>query len=195
MRRLKMPMDKVEFVCKEIHASVVKNWSKIAAQEYPPVPGQLSASKKELAKRMHHYILKLQAWNLMNAWRNTFGPDAPSDELVRILKLMNSNDREDKLYQKVFQLKYTANMFKVWWVPINKLQKLPYLYYYKIYLCVLLVIIYHFRIILFLLFFFFFETKQIKHFRRNAVPVEKKFLFILFCYLIQKLIMIFFNIS
>jgi hypothetical protein len=88
---------------------------------------------------------------------------------------MNSNDREDKLYQKVFQLKYTANMFKVWWVPINKLQKLPYLYYYKIYLCVLLVIIYHFRVILFLLFFFFFWNKTLnKTFSEERCPSWKK---------------------
>lgn len=108
-----MPMDKVEYVCKEIHNSVAKNWTKIAEQEYPPVPGKLSLTKRELVKRMYQYILKLQAWNLMNAWRNTFGPDAPSDELIRILKLMNSNEREDRLYQKVFKLKCTANMFRV----------------------------------------------------------------------------------
>lgn len=113
MRRLRMPMDKVEYVCKEIHNNVTKNWPKIAEQEYPPVPGKLSLTRRELAKRMHQYILGLQAWNLMNAWRNTFGPDAPSDELIRILRLMNSNEREDRLYQKVFKLKCTANMFKV----------------------------------------------------------------------------------
>ena len=113
LRRLKMPMDKVDYVCKEIANNVTKNWSKIVETEYPVIRGQLSPSRKELTKRMHQYILKLQAWNLMNAWRNTFGPDAPSDELVRILKLMNSNDREDRLYQKVFKLKCSSNMFKL----------------------------------------------------------------------------------
>ena len=113
MRRLKMPMPKVEYVCKEIQASVLKNWPKIVALEYPAVPGKLSLSRKELTKRMHHYTLKLQTWNMLNAWRNSFGPEAPSDELLRILKLMNSNERENVIYEKLLKLKCTSNMFRV----------------------------------------------------------------------------------
>lgn len=114
LRRLKMPMDKVDYVCKEIQNNVTKNWKKIADIEFPLIPGKLSPSRKEMLKLMQKYILKLQAWNLLNAWRNTFGPDAPSDELVRILKLMNSTDNENLLYEKIFKLKYsTCNMFRV----------------------------------------------------------------------------------
>ncbi len=113
LRRLKMPMDKVDYVCKEIQNNVTKNWTKIAEIEYPKQPGKLSLSRRELNKKMREYILKLQAWNLLNAWRNTFGPDAPSDELVRILRLMNSNDCENLLYEKVFRLKFASSMFRV----------------------------------------------------------------------------------
>jgi hypothetical protein len=52
MRRLKMPMDKVEYVCKEISDNVAKNWEKIALIEYPPEPGKLRLSRKELKKKM-----------------------------------------------------------------------------------------------------------------------------------------------
>ena len=113
MRRLKMPMDKVEYVCKEISDNVAKNWEKIALIEYPPEPGKLRLSRKELKKKMYIYILKLQTWNLLNAWRNTFGPDAQSEELIRIFKLMNSNKFENELYEKLVTLKFTSNMLKV----------------------------------------------------------------------------------
>jgi hypothetical protein len=113
MRRLKMPMDRCEYVCTEIQNSVAKNWTKIASVEYPPEPGKLSMSKKESNKLMQQYILRLQAWNMMNAWRNTFGADARSDELLRILKLMNSNNYENDLYEKLYKLKYKANALRL----------------------------------------------------------------------------------
>ena len=113
MRRLKMPMDKVDYVCREIKDSVTKNWNKIALIEYPPEPGKLSLSRRELRIKMEQYILKLQSWNLLNAWRNTFGADAQSDELIRIFKLMNSNQYENLLYQKLLTLKLSSNMLRV----------------------------------------------------------------------------------
>ena len=113
LRRLKMPMDRCEYVCTEITNSVSKNWSKIAAVEYPPEPGTLGLSRKELSKKMQQYILKLQAWNLLNAWRNIYGADAHTDELIRILKLMNSNNFENDLFEKIYKLKYKSNSFRV----------------------------------------------------------------------------------
>ena len=113
MRRLKMPMERVDYVCKEISDSVTKNWKKIAAVEYPIEPGKLRLSRRELKVKMKEYILKLQAWNLLNAWRNTFGTEAQSDEIVRILKLMNSNQFENELYQKLVAFKLSSNMFRV----------------------------------------------------------------------------------
>ena len=113
MRRLKMPMDKVEYVCREIRDSVTKNWTKIALIEYPQEPGKLRLSRRELRIKMEQYVLKLQSWNLLNAWRNTFGPDAQSDELIRIFKLMNSNQFENLLYQKLLTLKLSSNMLRV----------------------------------------------------------------------------------
>ena len=113
MRRLRMPMDKVQSACKEIGESVSKNWPKIVAAEYAPEPGKLSLSRKELNKRMHQHTLKIQTWNMLNSWRNTFGTDAQSDELLRIFKLMNSNQFENALYEKLLALKYSSNLFKV----------------------------------------------------------------------------------
>ena len=113
MRRLKMPMDKVDYVCREIKDSVTKNWSKIAIIEYPPQPGKLGLSRRELRIKMEEYILKLQSWNLLNAWRSTYGADAQSDELIRIFKLMNSNQFENLLYQKLLTLKLSSNMLRV----------------------------------------------------------------------------------
>ena len=113
MRRLKMPMDRVQYVCKEIQDSVAKNWSKIALVEYPPEPGKLRPTKRELHRKMNEYILKLQAWNLLNAWRSTYGSDAQSDELIRILKIMNSNNLENDLYEKLVSAKLSSNMFRV----------------------------------------------------------------------------------
>jgi hypothetical protein len=113
MRRLKMPMDRVEYVCREINDSVTKNWSKIAALEYPIVPGKIGLSRRELNRKMLEYILKLQTWNLLNAWRTTFGSDAQSDELIRIFKLMNSNQFENELYIKLQSLKLSSNLLRV----------------------------------------------------------------------------------
>jgi hypothetical protein len=115
MRRLKMRMDRCEYVCKEISDSVMKNWSKISMLEYPIEPGKIRPNRNEMKKRMHEYILKLQAWNLLNAWRNnnTHGGEAQSDELIRILKLMNSNQFENELCEKLSAFKLSANMFRV----------------------------------------------------------------------------------
>ncbi len=113
MRRLKMPMERVEYVCKEIGDSVAKNWPKIAAVEYPIVPGQLRLTQRELKVKMTEYTLKLQTWNLLSAWRNTFGTEAQSDEIIRIFKLMNSNQFEAELYRKLVSFKLSSNMFRV----------------------------------------------------------------------------------
>lgn len=113
MRRLKMPMERVEFVCKEISDSVTKNWHKIAEVEYPAEPGKLRPSRREMKTKMKEYILKLQTWNLLNAWRNTFGTEAQSDEIIRIFKLMNSNQFEDQLYKKLVSFKLSSGMLRV----------------------------------------------------------------------------------
>jgi hypothetical protein len=113
MRRLKMPMDRVNYVCKEIQISVSKNWKQISAIEFPPEPGKLSLSQKELRIKMNQYILRLQTWNLLNAWRNMNGIEAQSDELIRIFKLMNSNEYEDEIYNKLVTLKLTSNLLRV----------------------------------------------------------------------------------
>jgi hypothetical protein len=113
MRRLKMPMDRVNYVCKEIHISVSRNWQQISSIEFPPEPGKLSHSQKELKRKMNQYILSLQTWNLLNAWRNMNGIEAQSDELIRIFKLMNSNDYENEIYHKLVSLKLTSNVFRV----------------------------------------------------------------------------------
>lgn len=108
-----MPMDRVEYVCKEIKNSVTENWPKIASIQYPPEVGKLSLSRKELLVKMNEYILRLQTWNLLNAWRNTHGSEAQSDELIRIFKLMNSNQNENDIYQKLITFKLTTSRFKV----------------------------------------------------------------------------------
>lgn len=113
MRRLKMPMDRVQFVCKEISDSVMKNWSKIEQIEFKPEPGQFRLSRKELNRKMHQYILRLQAWNLLNAWRNTYGTDAQSEELVRIFKIMSSNQYEMEIYEKLNRFKLTSSMIRI----------------------------------------------------------------------------------
>jgi hypothetical protein len=113
MRRLRMPMERVDYVCREISDSVAKNWPKIAAAEYPIVPGQLRLTRRELKVKMAEYTLRLQTWNLLNAWRNTRGTDAQSDEIVRIFKLMNSNQFENEIYKKLVSFKLSANMFRV----------------------------------------------------------------------------------
>jgi hypothetical protein len=113
MRRLKMPMERVEYVCKEIGDSVAKNWPKIAAVEYPILPGKLRLTRRELKVKMAEYTLKLQTWNLLNAWRNTYGTEAQSDEIIRIFKLMNSNQFEGELYKKLVSFKLSSNMFRV----------------------------------------------------------------------------------
>jgi hypothetical protein len=113
LRRLKMPMDRCDYVCTEIRESVAKNWTKISLIEYPPEPGKLSMTRKESLRKMNQYILKLQAWNMLNAWRNTNGSEAHSDELLRILKLMNSNNYENDLYEKLYKLKFKSNAFRV----------------------------------------------------------------------------------
>ena len=113
MRRLKMPMDRVQYVCKEIKDSVMKNWSKIEQIEFKPEPGKFRPSRKELNKKMRQYILRLQAWNLLNAWRNTYGTDAQSEELVRIFKLMSSNQYEFEIYEKLNTFKLSSNMIRI----------------------------------------------------------------------------------
>jgi hypothetical protein len=113
MRRLKMPKDKVELVCKEIVDNVNKNWNQLVIVEYPFIPGQLRPNKRELLRKKHEYILKLQAWNLLNMWRNMNGENAQSDELLRIFKLMNSSNLENNLLEKLISSKNTSNMLRV----------------------------------------------------------------------------------
>jgi hypothetical protein len=113
MRRLKMPMDRVDFVCKEIEISVSKNWKQISAIEFSPQPGKLSLSQKALLKKMNQYILRLQTWNLLNAWRNMNGIEAQSDELIRVFKLMSSNECESEIYNKLLTLKLTSNVLRL----------------------------------------------------------------------------------
>ena len=113
MRRLKMPMDRVEYVCKDILINVSKNWTKISMTEFPPEPGKLRPSRKDLTKLMNQYALKLQTWNLLNAWRNVNTAEGLSDELLRIIKLMNSNDYENLIYDKLNNLKLRSNMLRI----------------------------------------------------------------------------------
>lgn len=113
MRRLKMPMDRVQFVCQEISDSVMKNWTKIEQIEFKPEPGKFRLSRKELNRKMHQYILRLQTWNLLNAWRNTYGTDAQSEELVRIFKIMSSNQYEMDIYEKLNRFKLTSSMIRI----------------------------------------------------------------------------------
>ncbi|CAF0737164.1 unnamed protein product [Brachionus calyciflorus] len=113
MRRLKMPMDRVQYVCKEINDSVAKNWSKIEQIEFKPEPGKFRLSRKELNKKMRQYILRLQAWNLLNVWRSTYGTDAQSEELVRIFKLMSSNQYEMEIYEKLNMFKLSSSMIRI----------------------------------------------------------------------------------
>lgn len=113
LRRLRMPMDKVQLACKEIADNIKKNWTKIAAKEFAPEPGKMSLTRKELSKKMNEYILKSQTWNLLNYWRNTYTVDAQSDELMRILRLMNSNQYENDLYEKLLTLKCNSNLLRI----------------------------------------------------------------------------------
>ena len=62
---------------------------------------------------VYNYILKLQTWNLLNAWRNTHGVEAQSDELLRIFKLMNSNRNENEIYNNLVTLKLTSNILRI----------------------------------------------------------------------------------
>lgn len=113
MRRLKMPMDRVEFVCKEIDQSVRETWPKIAARLYPFEAGKLRPSRRELNRRMLDYILRMQTWSLLCAWRAHFGAEAQSDELLRVFKLMNSNNFENEIYEKLVAFKINSARFKV----------------------------------------------------------------------------------
>lgn len=113
MRRLRMPMDRVEYVCKEIEQSVRETWPKIAARLYPIEPGKLRPNKRELNRRMQEYTLRMQTWSLLCAWRAHFGSDAQSDELLRVFKLMNSNNFENDIYEKLVAFKINSSRFKV----------------------------------------------------------------------------------
>ena len=107
MRRLKMPMDKVEIVCKEISENVLKNWSNRLDKS------QLRIKKKELPKIQRAYILRIQTWKLLNIWRQLYGIEAHTDELYRVLNLMNSNESEEALLTKVKTLKYYSSAIKI----------------------------------------------------------------------------------
>lgn len=113
MRRLKMPMDRVEYVCKEIEINVREMWPKISARLYPIEPGKLRPSRRELNRFMHDYILKMQTWNLLCTWRAHFGADANSDEIVRVFKLMNSNQFENEIYERLVAFKLTSSRLRI----------------------------------------------------------------------------------
>lgn len=109
MRRLKMPMDKVEIVCNEIAESVKLNWAKRAEKD----KSIARLRKKDLIKAQREFTLKIQTWKLLNIWRQLYGVEAQSDELLRVIKLMNSNEHEEALLNKLEVLKYTSNALKI----------------------------------------------------------------------------------
>ena len=71
------------------------------------------AKIQKLNKKMRQYILRLQAWNLLNVWRSTYGTDAQSEELVRIFKLMSSNQYEMEIYEKLNMFKLSSSMIRI----------------------------------------------------------------------------------
>jgi hypothetical protein len=107
MRRLKMPMDKVELVCKEIDDYIKANWKQNADKN------KLRMKKADIHKFIKEQTLKTQTWKLLNIWRQVYGTDAHSDELIRIFRLMNSNQYEDALLSKLHSLKYVSSVLKI----------------------------------------------------------------------------------
>ncbi len=107
MRRLKMPMDKVEIVCNEIGEDIKENWSKRLDKS------ELRIKRKDLPSIQRQYILKIQTWKLLNIWRQLYGIDAHTDELYRVLNLMNSNENEEALLNKVKMLKFYSSALKI----------------------------------------------------------------------------------
>jgi hypothetical protein len=107
MRRLKMPMDKVEIVCKEIADDIKKNWSNRLDQSL------LKIKKKDLPKLQREYTLRIQTWKLLNIWRQLYGIEAHSDELYRVINLMNSNESEEALLNKIKTLKFYSSAIKI----------------------------------------------------------------------------------
>jgi hypothetical protein len=102
-----MPMDKVELVCKEIEDYIKVNWKHNADKT------KLRMKKADINKFIKEQTLKTQTWKLLNIWRQVYGTDAHSDELIRIFRLMNSNQYEDALLSKLHSLKYVSSVLKI----------------------------------------------------------------------------------
>lgn len=107
MRRLKMPMDKVELVCKDID-EIVRNSSQNSKNKK-----KSKQKRAQSTRELNESILKIQTWKLLNIWRHIYGTDASTDELLRILKLMCSNEIEENILEKVNHIRNVANVLKI----------------------------------------------------------------------------------